>query len=89
MENKEIQIKMIPLDNLIDVLVSLYNNGVDYVDLAGLSGEGMDHLAISFTTEYMNEEHQDNFKYMEKGDGTDIVIDVNRKLSDEDLNDLV
>lgn len=89
MENKEVHIKMIPLDSLIDVLVSLYNNGVDYVDITGVPGEGMDHLAISFTTEYMSEEAKDNFEHMESDDITDIVIDVNRKLSDEDLNDLV
>jgi len=89
MENKEVHIKMIPLDNLIDVLVSLYNNGVDYIDLAGVAGEGVDQLAISFTTEYMNDEHKENFDYMEKDDATDIIMDVNTKLSDEDINDLV
>lgn len=33
MENKEVCIKKIPLDNFINILMELYNKGLDYVDI--------------------------------------------------------
>lgn len=87
MENKEISIKMIPLDKMIDILVELYNRGVDYIDLSGVADEGMDKLAISFTSEYMSKEGKEHFEEIDED--LDLSIDVNRKLSDEDLNELI
>ena len=53
MENKEVCIKKIPLDNFINVLMELYNKGLDYVDIQGVTDNNQDRLAISFTNEYM------------------------------------
>ena len=39
MENREVRIEKIPLDKLIDTLVDLYNQGVDYIDISGVPGK--------------------------------------------------
>lgn len=84
MENKEVAIRKIPLDNFIDVLMDLYNKGVDFVDIIGVQGDDMDRMAISFSEDYMMEGAQANFKDIPQED-----LFTNGKLSDEDLNQLI
>lgn len=62
----------IHLKTFISTLVSLYNRGVDYIDLQRQEGEeGASSLVIYFSEEYMNE---------------DLVR--KDKMDDEDLKDL-
>jgi hypothetical protein len=87
MENRETVIEKIPINKFIDVLVDLYNKGVDYIDIIAEKGERQDRMAISFTSEYMTPE---GVKYFEKDDPF-IEVEGNpslNKLSDEDLNQL-
>lgn len=86
MSKESIVLKKIPVDKLVDLLVELYNRGVDYIDISGIPDEEQDKLAISFTKDYMTEEGKKNFE--------DAPIDMtneffSNKLSDEDLNDLI
>lgn len=74
-----LSIKKIPLNNLIDLLVNLYNKGVDYVDIEGVQGKDQDKIAISFSKDYMTVEGQQNYD--------DIVSDG--KLDDNDINQLI
>ena len=83
MENKEVCIKKIPLDNFINILMELYNKGLDYVDIQGVTDNSQDRLAISFTNEYMTPEGVDNFM------GSPYIEEVDMKLTDEDLNQLL
>jgi len=83
MENKEVCIKKIPLDNFINVLMELYNKGLDYVDIQGVTDDYQDRLAISFTNEYMTPEGIQNFM------GSSHVEEIDMKLTDEDLNRLL
>ena len=83
MENKEVCIKKIPLDNFINILMELYNKGLDYVDIQGVTDDHQDRLAISFTNEYMTPEGVDNFM------GSPYIEEVDMKLTDEDLNQLL
>ena len=83
MENKEVCIKKIPLDNFINILMELYNKGLDYVDIQGVTDDSQDRLAISFTNEYMTPEGVDNFM------GSPYIEEVDMKLTDEDLNQLL
>ena len=76
---KNLSIKKIPLDNLINLLVDLYNKGVDYVDFEGVEGKEQDKMAVSFTKEYMSEEGQKNYN--------NVVTD--KKLDDDDINKLM
>lgn len=88
MEDKyDVSIRKIPIQALIDVLVELYNRGVDYVDIVGSQGDLQDSMAITFTKDYMSPEGLENFKEITEDEEIDLTnLD---KLSDEDLNDLI
>ena len=87
MDNNEIlTIKKVPLDSFIDVLMDLYNKGVDYIDITGVTNETVDHMAITFTSEYMMEGAEEQFKDAPHLDMKDLL---NQKLSEEDLDQLI
>ncbi len=91
MDNKgQVILKKIPVDKLIDLLVEMYNKGVDYIDISGVPGEEQDKMAISFTEEYMTKEGGET-KKIDKGDDHIDIADtlLDGKLSEEDLNDLI
>jgi hypothetical protein len=88
MDNEgEVILRKIPVDKLIDLLVEMYNQGVDYIDISGTQDEDQDNMVISFTRDYMTEEGQKNFKEDDSIDIADRLM--NSKLSEEDLNDLI
>ena len=85
MENKEVKIQKIPLDVLIETLVSLYNQGIDYIDIAGKPGTDFDSMAIVFTKDYMTEEGKKNF-----GEVNELDLEIGpSKLTDDDINQLI
>lgn len=84
MANKEVKIQKIPLDKLIETLVDLYNKGVDFIDIAGISGPEYDRMAIAFTKDYMTEQGKINFGELD----VDLNIEPS-KLTDDDLNQLI
>jgi hypothetical protein len=83
-------IKKVPLDEIIDVFMDLYNKGVDFIDLIALEKEN--RISVIFTEEYINQEAIDNFELdndFEDGDNTEIEISITPKLTDEDFNQLI
>jgi hypothetical protein len=86
MSKEPVMLKKIPLDRLIDILVEIYNRGVDYIDITGVPDEEQDRVAISFSKDYMTEEGRKNFENAPI-DLTDEFFDT--KLSEDDLNDLI
>ena len=86
MENREVRIEKIPLDKLIDTLVDLYNQGVDYIDISGVPGKNFDKMASVFTKDYMTEEGAKTIEQFEEK--LDLQI-KEPKLTDEDLNQLI
>jgi hypothetical protein len=86
MENREVRIQKIPLDRLIDTLVDLYNQGVNYIDISGVPGKEFDRMAIVFTKDYMTEEGAKTIEQFEE----ELNIQIREpKLTDEDLNQLI
>lgn len=79
------KIRKIHLNSFIEVLVSLYNKGVDFIDITKMSSEedNQDGVGISFSKEYMNKEMSEHFDEMED------LLDKNIKLTDDDINDLL
>jgi hypothetical protein len=77
---KELTITKIPLKSFVDVLIGLYNKGVDYIDMVVTPGEVQDNLEISFTKEYMTKETLT----LEEEEPT-----LNNDLSEEDLTQLI
>jgi hypothetical protein len=84
--NEQVNIKKIPLDTFIDVLMDLYNKGVDYIDITGVTNDHSDKMAISFTSEYMMKGAEEEFKDIPSLDVKDLL---NQKLSQEDLDQLI
>ena len=81
MEGKEIILKKIPVEILMDTLHDLYHRGVAYIDIMGIPGEEQDTLGLSFSNEYMRENM--NFEDVEH-------LNQTINLSDEDdLNQLL
>jgi hypothetical protein len=75
-------IKKVPLDEIIDVFMDLYNKGVDFIDL--IASEKDNRISVIFTEEYVNQEAIDNFELDD-----DIEINITTKLTDEDFNQLI
>jgi hypothetical protein len=85
MENREVKIQKIPLDRLIETLVNLYNQGIDYIDISGVPGVEFDRMAIVFTKDYMTEEGKKNF-----GEDDELDLEIGpSKLTDDDINQLI
>jgi hypothetical protein len=74
-------IKKVPLDEIIDVFMDLYNKGVDFIDI--IASEQENRISVIFSEEYINAEAVDNFELK------DVEIDIETKLSDEDFNQLI
>jgi hypothetical protein len=74
-------IKKVPLDEIIDVFMDLYNKGVDFIDI--IASEQENRISVIFSEEYINAEAVDNFELK------DVEIDIETKLTDEDFNQLI
>ena len=82
------RIRKIHVKTLVETLVNLYDNGVDYVDVIGMLDDTQDSIGLSFSKEYMAKGMKKQFDNIsEKSVVTDIKID--KKLSDDDLNQLL
>jgi hypothetical protein len=87
MADGNLRIRKVAVNAFVDILVDLYNKGVDYVDIIGILDDVQDSVAISFSKEYMADNMQSNFdKIGTKEIETD---EINIKLSDDDLNQLI
>jgi hypothetical protein len=92
----ETVIKKIPLDKLIAALVSLYNGGVDFIDIVAEKGKIQDKMQIEYGIEYMNKEaakamkeEEDEEEEDEDYEEEEEEIVEEKPLTDEDLNQLI
>lgn len=74
------QLRKIPLLDLIEILTELYDDGADYVDISGQMGEDRDNpqdvIKITVRPDYVSKNQE--------GD-----IEIDMKLSENDINDLI
>lgn len=83
MDNEISRIKKVPLSSFIDVLLSLYKRGVDYVDIVHILNEDeKDTVGIQFTEEYMHKTSKNNAR-------ENIIFPSKGKMTEDDLNDLI
>jgi len=80
-------IKKVPLDEIIDVFMDLYNKGVDFIDL--VASEKDNRISVIFTEEYINQEAIDNFELDDDDEIQSGEINIITKLTDEDFNQLI
>jgi hypothetical protein len=78
------QLRKIPLMELLEILNELYEDGVDYVDISGTSSNDLEYpqdlIKITVRPDYIS---QDDTEDIDKSS-----ISVS-KLSDNDINDLI
>jgi|SRR6187399_1394333 len=93
MMKRVFKIQKLELDRLLNLLMELYESGVDYVDLSSdNSTPGQDKLLIHTRDEYINPEYKDKSRELNREDVDDDDYedeDGDSKLSDEDINGLV
>ncbi len=93
MENNNIDVKLlkIPVKILMEALVGLYEMGADYIDIIGINNIEQDTIAISVKKEYMCPDYEEEEEYEEDNEinEEEIIKNLNIKLSDEDLNQLL
>ena len=51
---KEVKLQKIPLESLIDILVGLWENGADFIDIIGVPNVDQDSIGIAVKEEYIN-----------------------------------
>jgi hypothetical protein len=85
--DEEMRIRKIHVNTLIQVLVELYDRGLEYVDIIGQLDDVQDTIGLSFGKEYMYGGMEENYddiptslKNMQKG------IDLS---DDNDLNQII
>jgi len=72
-ENNQFVLRKVPLLELVNTLISIYNKGVDFVDIIGVLDGEQDQIGIAYNDDYYNS-------------GEKSITNI--KLSDEDLNEL-
>jgi len=82
MKRKGFKIEKLDLNSFIDLLIELYESGIDYIDMSSDNTEdGQDKLIIQTRDEYINPEWSEN-------QGRTTTVETT-KLSDEDINNLM
>jgi hypothetical protein len=81
-------IKKIPIKDLIEILMDLYEKGIDYADIAGDTDANVNKLIITVEPEYMCDSEED---FIDEDEDFEIDEDeiFDKKLSENDLNDLI
>lgn len=79
-------IKKVPLDEIIDVFMDLYNKGVDFIDI--VASEKDNRISVIFTKEYVNQDAMNNFE-SDDVELDNVEINIETKLTDEDFNQLI
>lgn len=89
MENRVLAARQIRIETLLDQLHSLYDLGLDYIDIHGEQGEHVDSVVFSFNKEYMGKEFQHQFDEIFKDVLKEEDGSVEQKLTDEDIDNLL
>jgi len=79
--NKDFKVTKVPLEMFINLLVILYEEGANFIDLSAQvdEEEKRDTIRIAVQEDYYDNEEDDE----------DDVPSANVKLSDDDINDLI
>jgi hypothetical protein len=86
-KKQELRLRKIPLEQFLDALLELYNEGLDYIDLVGTPDAIQDTIGILFTKDYMNKEMRE---FYDEANSEEEELSKKIDLSnDDDLNQLI
>lgn len=93
MAKKSLKLNKILITALMQILGELFEEGVDFIDIEGEANgeeEESDRIIITTRSEYYSEKPE-IFKKIEQEDISDFLpqIKMNKKLTDDDINDLI
>lgn len=82
--------KKIPLRPLIEMLMEVYDKGLDFIDIVGTPDYVQDFVGIEFTTDYFCKgERKAEDMFIEEEEGYDPEPFSPHKLSDDELDQLL
>lgn len=91
-KNNKFTLTKIPLEPLIEILLKIYELGMEYIDIEGTVDEDdvKDTIGIKFCNDYMNidEIDEDSIKGYIIG-YNDVDQDERKPFSDDDINELI
>lgn len=88
-------IKKVPLDTLINILVDLYEKGINFIDIQGNEEDAVTKMTITILPDYVDEEIEDFDEEFELDyeEWDDVELPIQTKedqgLTEEDLNNLL
>lgn len=90
-ENNKFTITKIPLEPLIEILLKIYELGMEYIDIEGVIdvNDVKDTVNIKFCNEYMEIDKTDEGSIKGYIIGYNDIDEEQRPLSDDDLNELI
>jgi hypothetical protein len=90
-ENNKFTITKIPLEPLIEILLKIYELGMEYIDIEGVIDvdDVKDTVNIKFCNEYMEIDKTDEGSIKGYIIGYNDIDEEQRPLSDDDLNELI
>jgi len=62
---KKVTLKKIHLESFIEILISVYNGGADFIDLEGVPDTLQDYIGITIPEEYMSKDVRSDDKLTE------------------------
>jgi hypothetical protein len=91
MENNKFTLTKIPLEPLIEILLKVYELGMEYIDIEGTVDEAdvKDTVSIKFCNDYMDIDESDIGSIKGYIIGYNDIDEERKPLSDDDLNDLI
>jgi hypothetical protein len=89
--NNKFTITKIPLEPLIEILLKIYELGMEYIDIEGVIdvNDVKDTVNIKFCNEYMEIDKTDEGSIKGYIIGYNDIDEEQRPLSDDDLNELI
>jgi hypothetical protein len=86
-KKQELRLRKIPLEQFLDALLELYNEGLDYIDLVGTPDSDQDTIGILFSRDYMCKEMRE--MYDEEINNEEETIKKIDLSNNDDLNQLI
>tara|TARA_R110000772_G_scaffold111939_4_gene216043 strand:+ start:1031 stop:1321 length:291 start_codon:yes stop_codon:yes gene_type:complete len=94
-KKRTLKLTKIPITAMMQILADLFEDGVDFIDIEGeeneIKGES-DRIKVTIKPEYYSSQPEIELELeQDQEDALDFFppIEINKKLTDEDINDLI
>lgn len=94
MAKKSLKLNKIPITALMQILAELFEEGVDFIDIEGEGSENdeSDKIKVTIRPEYYSDQPEIELELEQDQEGiSDFLpqIEISKKLTDDDINDLI